>query len=291
MRKCRERNGCEMKALSEKNCQQSDRMDVLNLSELQKHRTSCWLGGSIRYLETIDSTNAEAARLAEQGFGHGTLVVADHQQTGRGRRGRSWESPAGTAIYLSFLLKPKIHPNHAAMLTLVAALAVSRAIVQLTGKTAGIKWPNDIVMNGKKVCGILTEMSMKGNGIDYIVVGIGINANITQFDEALAGMATSLQLETGRQIKRAALIGAVCAQFEKLYEIYLETQDLQQLAQEYNEKLVNRNQSVKVLDPNDSFEGQAVGITAQGELIVDTLEGRKYISSGEVSVRGIYGYV
>ena len=265
--------------------------DILNLNELQNRRTASWIGKETICYEMIDSTNAQAARLVEDGMGHGALIIADSQQAGRGRRGRSWDSPAGASIYMSILLKPEINPNNASMITLVAALAVSRAITQMIGNPVGIKWPNDIVMNGKKICGILTEMSVQFNYVNYIVVGIGINVNVESFPEEIAHMATSLQIETGMRINRAELIAAVCKQFEEVYEIYLQTQDLRNLVKEYNTNLVNMNQNVKVLDPKEPFEGRAMGITSRGELIVNTRESRKLISSGEVSVRGIYGYV
>lgn len=250
-----------------------------------------WIGKDVFFYDRIDSTNLQAKRLAEEGYGNGTLITADYQEAGRGRRGRSWESPQGTTILMSLLLKPQIEPNRASMITLVSALAVSKAITQLTGQPADIKWPNDIVMNGKKVCGILTEMSVNQNAIDYIVVGIGINVNTEQFSEEIKDIATSICLEIGRQISCEELMEAVWTYFEEDYEIYLKTQDLQKLVTDYNARLVNQNQQVRVLDPKEPFEGEAKGITSQGELIVDTKDGRKFVSSGEVSVRGIYGYV
>jgi BirA family biotin operon repressor/biotin-[acetyl-CoA-carboxylase] ligase len=192
---------------------------------------------------------------------------------------------------MTLLLKPDINPNNASMLTLVSALAVARALTEETGLPAGIKWPNDIVMNGKKVCGILTEMSAQFDYVNHIVIGIGINVHNEEFPEEISHMATSLFLETKQHFNRAAIIEKVLEQFEHYYAIYLETEDLSGLANEYNKSLVNMNQSVRVLDPQEPFEGKAMGITAKGELIVDTWEARKLVSSGEVSVRGIYGYV
>lgn len=285
------KNGYEIEAVPNKGYRLIEVPDILNLHELQSRRKTKWIGADTICYETIDSTNAEATRLAEGRYGHGTLIVADSQQAGRGRRGRGWESPAGTSIYMSLLLKPEINPNNASMLTLVAALAVSRAISQITGKPAGIKWPNDIVMNGKKICGILTEMSAQFDYVNHIVVGIGINVNTEEFPEELAHMATSLKLETGVRVNRAELIEAVWEHFEEVYEIYMQTQDLRNLVREYNANLVNMHQNVKVLDPKEPFEGRAMGITPRGELMVDTWESRKLVSSGEVSVRGIYGYV
>ena len=250
-----------------------------------------WVGEKIYCYETIDSTNLQAKRLAEKGEENGTLVIAEGQEAGRGRRGRTWESPLGTTISMSLLLKPEIEPNSAPMITLVAALAVSKAIIKLTKQQAAIKWPNDIVMNGKKVCGILTEMSLQSGKIENIVVGIGINVSIEHFPKELEDTATSIYLETGIFFSRLELIKTVCEFFQMDYNLYLMTEDLRNLVQEYNELLINKDRKVKVLDPKGEFEGYARGITPYGELIVDTEEGQKLISSGEVSVRGIYGYV
>ena len=284
-------SGYEIEAVSNKGYRLLSVPDVLNQNELLSRRKTKWIGKDTLCYETIDSTNAQAKRLAEAGYGDGTLIVADHQEAGRGRRGRSWETPAGTNIAMSLLLKPEINPNNASMITLVAALAVSKAITQITGEPAPIKWPNDIVMNGKKVCGILTEMSAQFDYVNHIVVGIGINVNIESFPEQIAHTATSLRIETGKQISRAELIEAVWEQFETVYEVYLQTQDLRNLVKEYDARLINMHRNVKVLDPKEPFEGRAMGITPRGELMVDTWESRKLVSSGEVSVRGIYGYV
>lgn len=266
--------------------------DVMTEEELQSCRKTKWAGQEIAYFDEIDSTNIKAKELAEQGYPNGTLVVADQQVSGRGRRGRSWESPSGTGIFMTLMLKPEINPNNASMLTLVAALAVAKAIKDVTGLDAQIKWPNDIVINGKKICGILTEMSAQFDYINHIVIGIGINVHNEVFSDEIAHMASSLLLESqGKKFRRAEIIEKILEYFEEYYEIYLETEDLTALTGEYNEILVNMNKSVRVLDPKDEFEGKAMGITAKGELIVDTWESRKLVSSGEVSVRGIYGYV
>ena len=285
------KSGYEIEAVPNKGYRLLSIPDILNQNELLSRRKTKWIGADTLCYDTIDSTNAQAKRLAEEGYGNGTLIVANHQEAGRGRRGRSWESPAGTTISMSLLLKPDINPNNASMITLVAALAVSKAITQLTGLPAGIKWPNDVVMNGKKVCGILTEMSAQFDYVNHIVVGIGINVNTESFPEEIQEIAASLRLQTGKMVSRAELIELVWEYFEEYYEVYLQTQDLYNLVKEYNARLVNMNQKVKVLDPKEPFEGTARGITARGELMVDTWESRKLVSSGEVSVRGMYGYV
>ena len=266
-----------------------DRMDEVELASIRKTE---WAGAETYYFDKIDSTNTKAKELAEEGHPSGTFVIADQQTAGKGRRGRSWDSLPGTGIYMTLMLKPSINPNHASMLTLVTAMAVANAMHRVTGAEALIKWPNDIVINGKKICGILTEMSAQFDYINHIVVGIGINVHNESFPEEISQMASSLMIEAGgKRFHRAQIIAETMSYFEQYYDTFLKTQDLSALVREYDELLVNRNKSVRVLDPKEPFDGKAMGITPKGELIVDTWESRKLVSSGEVSVRGIYGYV
>ena len=266
--------------------------DVMDAAELKSIWKPKWVGCEILYFDSIDSTNTKAQELAEKGYPSGTLVVADKQVAGKGRRGRNWESPSGCGIFMTLMLKPDINPNNASMLTLVSALAVAKALADITGKDAKIKWPNDIVIDGRKVCGILTEMSAQFDYINNIVIGIGINVNNSSFPEEISATASSLRLLSGgKKYRRAEIIEKIMEYFEKYYLIFLETEDLSALVNEYDDMLVNMKKQVKVLDPKEPFEGKAMGITKKGELIVDTWESRKLVSSGEVSVRGIYGYV
>lgn len=266
--------------------------DLMTEAEIKSLMHTDWVAKEVLYFDTIDSTNTKAQELAEKGYPSGTLVVADKQESGKGRRGRSWVSPSGTGIFMTLMIKPDINPNNASMLTLVAALAVAKAITSVTGEEALIKWPNDIVVNGKKVCGILTEMNAQFDYINHIVVGIGINVHNESFPEEISQMASSLMIEAGgKRFHRAQIIADTMSYFEQYYDTFLKTQDLSALVREYDELLVNRNKSVRVLDPKEPFDGKAMGITSKGELIVDTWESRKLVSSGEVSVRGIYGYV
>ncbi|MGN0415279.1 MAG: biotin--[acetyl-CoA-carboxylase] ligase [Agathobacter sp.] len=283
--------GYEIEAAQNKGYHLLSVPDVMDQVELESIRATEWAGCEIHYFDSIDSTNTKAKELAEEGHPAGTLVVADQQVAGKGRRGRAWESPHGTGIFMTLLLKPDINPNNASMLTLVAAMATAGAISRVTGENAQIKWPNDIVIDGKKICGILTEMSAQFDYINHIVIGIGINVHNEEFPEEIRGTAGSLLLSCGKRFHRADLIEAFLEEFEKYYAIYLETEDMEGLYKEYNLMLVNMGRQVKVLDPKEPFEGKAMGITKKGELIVDTWESRKLVSSGEVSVRGIYGYV
>lgn len=283
--------GYEIEAVSNKGYHLVSAPDVMNEAEIKSLIQTQWAGQELFYFDTIDSTNTKAKELAEQGYPSGTLVISDQQIAGKGRRGRSWESPSGCGIFMTLMLKPDINPNNASMLTLVAALATARAISEITGMEAGIKWPNDIVINGKKICGILTEMSAQFDYINHIVIGIGINVHNESFPDELKETASSLLLEGGKKYRRAELIAKFLEHFETYYGKFLETEDLEGLMKEYNARLVNIGKQVRVLDPKEPFEGKAIGITKKGELIVDTWESRKLVSSGEVSVRGIYGYV
>lgn len=284
--------GYEIEAQQNKGYRLMAAPDLMTEAEIKSLLHTDWVAKEVLYFDTIDSTNTKAQELAEKGYPSGTLVVADKQESGKGRRGRSWVSPSGTGIFMTLMIKPDINPNNASMLTLVAALAVAKAITSVTGEEAMIKWPNDIVVNGKKVCGILTEMNAQFDYINHIVVGIGINVHNESFPEEISQMASSLMIEAGgKRFHRAQIIAETMSYFEQYYDTFLKTQDLSALVREYDELLVNRNKSVRVLDPKEPFDGKAMGITPKGELIVDTWESRKLVSSGEVSVRGIYGYV
>lgn len=267
--------------------------DVLSTAELASRINTEWAGRNICYEKIVDSTNNWAKRLAEGGdLPHGTLVAAEQQTAGKGRRGRLWISPAGCAVFMSLILKPDILPASASMLTLVAALAVNQGILKASGCRTQIKWPNDIVADGKKVCGILTEMSTELDYINYVVIGIGINVNNEQFPPELADKATSLLLETGREHNRASVICEVMETFEHLYGEFLITQDLSGIKEDYTRNMVNLDRQVRVLTPGHEFTGMARGITNSGELLVEREDKTtSLISSGEVSVRGIYGYV
>lgn len=284
--------GYEIEAQQNKGYRLMAAPDLMTEAEIKSLMHTDWVAKEVLYFDTIDSTNTKAQELAEKGYQSGTLVVADKQESGKGRRGRSWVSPSGTGIFMTLMIKPDINPNNASMLTLVAALAVAKAITSVTSEEALIKWPNDIVVNGKKVCGILTEMNAQFDYINHIVVGIGINVHNESFPEEISQMASSLMIEAGgKRFHRAQIIAETMSYFEQYYDTFLKTQDLSALVREYDELLVNRNKSVRVLDPKEPFDGKAMGITPKGELIVDTWESRKLVSSGEVSVRGIYGYV
>lgn len=281
---------------------------VFGYTEIRSRIKTKWAGQTLYYFDETDSTNIQVKRLAEENAPEGTIVIADKQTAGRGRRGRAWESPAGANLYFSLLLRPRIAPDKASMVTLVMALSVAQGIRKIMEapespvaetkrmgleRKIGIKWPNDIVIDGRKVCGILTEMSLslEMDSIQYVVSGVGINVHRQAFAETLQGHATALE-EFGHTISRSELLNAILEQFETYYEKFLAEGSLAPIREEYNAILVNRDQEVRVLDPKGEFDGIARGIRDTGELIVELPSGeQKEIYAGEVSVRGIYGYV
>lgn len=263
-----------------------------------------WAGKEFYFYKTTDSTNMRAKQAAGQNASHGALFVADEQTLGRGRRGRAWQSPAGKNIYYTLLLRPELPADRASMLTLVMALSVAEGIGHiLSGMNTGggdiscrpgIKWPNDIVIDGRKVCGILTEMipGRKLNTIQYVVIGAGINVAKQEFPEELMGKAVSLEEICGFFVSRRELLSDIMQSFENNYAVFMKCRDLAQLRERYNAFLVNRDRRVRVLDPKGEFEGVARGITDAGELLVETEDKSvRKVYAGEVSVRGIYGYV
>ena len=266
--------------------------DVISAAELKAALLPGTFLSGCAYYPEIDSTNLEVKRRAEAGEQGPFLAVADKQTAGRGRRGRSWDSPPGTGVWMTLLLRPRIRPEHASMLTLIAALAVAAGIRKTTGLSAGIKWPNDVITGGKKICGILTEMQTDMLEISYVAVGIGINVNTEAFPPEIEKVATSLKICCKETVKRVPLIAAVMEAFGHYYNIFLQTEDLSGVLKEYNDLLVNRGREVLVLDPKGDIRGTAEGINAEGELLVRLKDGTGLeVRSGEVSVRGVYGYI
>ena len=249
-----------------------------------------WAGKTVHFARETDSTNLWIKRLAKEGASEGTLALAEFQSAGRGRLGRSWEVPEGTSVMMSILLRPKFEPQYAPTLTLVMGMAVAKAVKNL-GFDVSIKWPNDVVVSHKKICGILTEMGVRDGKIDYAVIGVGINVNIREFPEEMADKATSLYLESGKGFDRSQIPGLVMEAFEEYYEKFAATCDLSGLKEEYESILANYNQPVRVL-AKEPYEGVARGITDGGELLVEKTDGTIVaVSAGEVSVRGLYSYV
>ena len=262
---------------------------MLTLLEKQLHTS--WLGHPVCYQECVESTNNLAKQMAKDGASHGTVIVANQQLAGKGRLGRTWISPKGCAIYTSLILKPYILPCQASCLTLVAALATACAIEQVTGLNCQIKWPNDIVIDGRKVCGILTEMSASADKIHYVVIGIGINVNMTAFDESVEATAISLKQLLGHKVSRTELMAELLMQMEHWHAVFEQNGNLSGMLDAYNQRLVNRDREVRILEPGNEWLAIARRINERGELVVERDGAEQTIVSGEVSVRGVYGYV
>ena len=295
-----------------------------NQETIEKAIDTKWAGKTVHFADVIDSTNLWAKTIVKeyvesveadmkQGLestgeagmkqraecevkpGHGDLCVAELQTAGRGRLGRKWLAPAGSNVAMSLILRPDFAPQYAPMLTLVMGLSVAQAIQKLekaSNLNVAIKWPNDAVVSGKKICGFLTEMSLDGMNIREVVVGVGINVNLAEVEEEIKEVATSLYLETGKTYNRNEIINLVLQQFELNYEKYIRTLDLTYLIEDYNNLLINKDKQVRGLDPKEPFEGIARGINKQGELLVEREDGEIVaVGAGEVSVRGVYGYV
>ncbi|MBQ7839520.1 MAG: biotin--[Lachnospiraceae bacterium] len=257
---------------------------------------NCLFGNRMICREVTDSTNLEICCARKEGAKEGCLAIAEQQTAGKGRRGRNWSSPPGENLYFSLLLCPQTEPSKASMVTLLMAMAVVRAVRGL-GLDGKIKWPNDVVLSGKKVCGILTELFFESDGGYYVVIGTGINVNQTVFAQEIQATAASLKTELDfadvqSTIDRENLLCAVLKSFEQYYGKFQADGDLSGLRMEYEEMLANRNMAVKVLDPKGAWEGVALGINDTGELLVRRPDGGvEAVYAGEVSVRGIYGYV
>lgn len=240
-------------------------------------------------MESVDSTNNEAKRRAQEGAPHGSVFVAEEQTGGKGRLGRVWKSPPKTGLWFTLLLRPNAAPEQVTNLTLFAGLAVARAIRALTSLPAQIKWPNDVVIDGKKVCGILTEMAAEMESVEYVIPGIGVNVNTESFPEDIAWKATSLYLSTGKKWSRATVLQAILREMEELLHRQEEKGTGAVLA-EYRENCVTLGKPVSTQRGNIRLSGIAEDITDTGELIVRQSNGSQLIiNSGEVSVQGIYG--
>lgn len=247
-----------------------------------------WAGREIVYLDTVDSTNRIARQLAAQGAAHGTLVIADTQTGGRGRRGRSWISPAGEGIFMSLILRPDVHPSQVARLSLLTALAVAQAIEKTTGLNARIKWPNDIVIDGRKICGLLLEMDATAESLRSVVAGVGINVHQRAFDEEIAHTASSLDLLGGKRYSRAKIVQAFLEAFEAAMEL---PED--EMMRAYRARSATLGSRVQVIALNGTYTGTAEGMTDSGSLLVRADEdgALREVLAADVSVRGIMGYV
>lgn len=284
--------GYEIESISRKGYRLLSSPDILSYEEIKGYLNTSFIGNKVYYYDSIDSTNKMAKDIAYSEE-EGVVLVAEEQVLGRGRLGRAWESPKKKGIYFSIILKPQVPPSKIAKLTLIGAAAVSLALDEM-GIDSQIKWPNDIVINGKKICGILTEMSSELNMINYVVLGIGINVNLEEeeISEDIRHKATSLKIESKNEVDRKRLLGTVLNKFEELYILFKDDGEISQALEVCRNKSAVIGKEILVVNGASKRLGKAIDIDEEGELLVEfddaTIE---TVFSGEISIRGVEGYI
>lgn len=261
-----------------------ERLDTLSLLKALKTST---MGQKLKILDSTVSTQEEARSLAEGGAQEGTLVIAEEQTGGKGRMGRKWFSPKGKGIWMSLVLRPKQPMHYTPQLTLMTGVAVCRAVRKVTGVMAGLKWPNDLLVEGRKISGILLESAAEDEYVRYCIVGIGISANLDAADypDELAHVATSLKMESGEPVDRVALIAAVLEEFEILYALY-QQEGFGPIASLWEALSVTLGKPVTVNTAHGPVKGTAAKLDHSGALLVSTGQGEYVpIFSGDVELK------
>jgi len=282
--KLRER-GYNIEASPRRGYRLVSRPDKLIPAEIAPLLGRCVIGSHLIYQEETGSTADEARLLASKGAPAGTVIIAEHQTAGRGRMGRSWQTPAGQAIAMSVILYPSFSPTQAPLLSLVTALATARAVESVAGVKAQLKWPNDIYLNDRKLGGVLVEMAAELDRISWVVDSIGLNVNNTFAGTELEGSATSLAAELGYSISRRDLTVAILQELDRMYEIVTET-GFSSLRKDFEKLDMLQSKKVTVAVPDGLVSGVAVGIDESGCLLVrDLTSGRVHsLFSGEASI-------
>lgn len=266
-------------------------LEIYNAAEIQSELETETLGKNLIFLDTVDSTNNYAKQIA---FTHPdmTVVLADMQTAGKGRLGRIWTSEKGSGIWLSILLKPDIEPAEAPKITQIAAAAMTEAIEAVILEPVGIKWPNDIIFKKRKVVGILTEMSAELGGINYVVVGIGVNVNQSDFPTELKEKAISLKLGLDHEVSRKKIVLSFLKSFEVLYKEFIDKNDLSKTIDICKTRSILINKTVRIITKAGTRTVEVVDINSEGQLVIVNENGeREQVFYGEVSVRGLYDYV
>ncbi|OHR74559.1 bifunctional biotin--[acetyl-CoA-carboxylase] synthetase/biotin operon repressor [Bacillus sp. HMSC76G11] len=279
--------GYELEAVRKRGYRITHKPDKISGNEIQLGLKTEFMGRHIHFEEVVSSTQKIAHSLAGDGAEEGTIVVADQQTGGRGRLARAWYSPKQTGIWMSMILRPKIPINKTPQLTLLTAVALIQAIEEVTGLTPEIKWPNDIMINGKKIVGILTELQAEADRVHSVIIGVGMNVNHTldQFPEELQAIATSIAEETGEPADRAQVIQVIMKNFEKLYTSYLihGFKPVKLLWESYAISL-NKNLIARTLQ--GTIRGRAIGIDDEGVLLLETAEGKiEKIYSADIEIQ------
>lgn len=267
--------------------------DRLTREELAGPLQGCRIGSQLLCLETIDSTNTEAKRRALLGVPEGLVVLSEEQSGGRGRLGRSFQSPKGTGLYLSVLLRPNIASEKVVNVTAWVAVAVCDGVEAACGVRPQIKWPNDLVLGGKKLGGILTEMGLEGNHetLQYIVTGIGLNVNhqMADFQEDIRDIATSLAVQLGHSVRRVDLALSIIKALDEMYQAF--PQGKKRYLEQYRADCLTSGKHVRLITGSTVQEAYVTGIDDDFHLMVEYPDGTTgVVAAGEVSVRGMYGY-
>lgn len=268
--------GYKIESISNKGYRFIDNIDVLCENEIEYDK--------LLFLDEVDSTNNEGKRQANNGCKSRLLIICNNQTAGKGRLGRSWQAEKNAGIYMSMVLRPEIIPQEASQITLVTGIAVMKAINNVTGLNTKIKWPNDIILNGKKIVGILTEMNAEMEKINYVVVGIGINVNNSEFNNDIQDKATSLYIESKRKYKRSDIINEFIKTFDAYYDKFC-NEGFEVLVKEYNKNCANVGKAVKTVGGKMEVKGIAKGVNNKGELLIENENQIFNVLSGEVSLR------
>jgi len=261
--------------------------DLLTPAEVKPLLKTKWLGKTIHYFESLDSTNSTAYQLAMEGAREGDLVIAEGQTRGRGRLGREWFSPPFLNLYLSVILRPKIPLQQASLITLMAAVATSGAIERFSGLRPSIKWPNDILMSSRKVAGLLNEVRSETDRIHFVILGIGVNLNVDrrEMPHEVQKMATSLKEEMGQTVSRKAFLQSLLSELEKGYTLFLK-EGGEAILKTWRERARIEGKEVRVTSFGETLVGRAVGVDPYGALILKTRGGeRKRVVAGDVQYR------
>jgi BirA family biotin operon repressor/biotin-[acetyl-CoA-carboxylase] ligase len=257
--------------------------DILVPSLLRAELGDCPIGRNIIHYFRTDSTNAVALKLAAEGAEHGTVVVAEEQTAGRGRLGRSWYSEKSTGIYTSIILRPPLSPAAAPVLTLMAGLAAQKAVISVTGLGADIRWPNDLLVNGKKVCGILTEMSAELDRLHAVVLGIGINVNHSLMPAELENIATSLRREAHRGVSRVQVLVALLRELDRHYQLLLKNGNKAITERWEAASTFAHGKRVRVASAIGEAQATTTGVDPSGALKIQYDDGRQdSLMAGEV---------
>jgi BirA family transcriptional regulator, biotin operon repressor / biotin---[acetyl-CoA-carboxylase] ligase len=282
--------GYSIESSSKKGYKLIESPDRLSYGELNPFLITKYIGRNVLYFDSVTSTNDIIREHAQKGEAEGLIVIAEEQSKGRGRMGRDWATPKGVAIAMSMLLRPNLSPQFVPGITSVIAISVVEALKSATGFDIKIKWPNDIVLDGKKICGILTEMSAEMDAVNYVIIGMGMNINQEYFEDNIKDVAISLKSYSGRSFDRKLILAEILNKFEVNYEAF-KSQGIKLFIDKIKQYSALLNKRVVISNINEKYEGEAIDIDSDGCLIVRLDNGEvKRVISGDVSVRGLYGY-